>query len=156
MLRSIAFLWRQPEQVSCQKSHYSELLWCAHSRTRQNRMGAVETHFRNAPTPKSGSLAARETSEKSAALRSLIQIVFGIRRKRWLRLDGRRSIQPFRGRKLPKPRSTGAHTAVNRRAMVGRDLTTPAAPHSGWQVLLWRRNDNDRSRRGFKGDGHLM
>ena len=38
------------------------------------------------------SLAARETSAKSAALRSLTQIIFGIRRKRWLRLDGRRSI----------------------------------------------------------------
>ncbi len=63
--------------------------------------------------------------------RGLTQIVFGIRRKRWLWLDGRRSIQPFRGRKLPKPRSTGAHTPVNRRAMVGRDLTTPAAHHSG-------------------------
>src|SRR6266851_578077 len=88
------------------------------------------------------SLAARETSAKSAALQSLTQIIFGMRRKRWLRLDGRRSIQPFHGRKLPKPRSTGAHTAVNRRAMVGRDFTTPAAPHSGWRVLLWRRHDN--------------
>src|SRR5258708_6077728 len=79
-------------------------------------MGAVETHFRNDPTPKSGSLAARETSETSAALPSLTQIIFAIRRKRWLRLGGRRSIQAFRGRKLPKPRSTGAHTAVNPRA----------------------------------------
>jgi hypothetical protein len=142
----------RPEQESCQKSRYSELLCCAHSRTRQNRMGAVETHFRNDPTPKRGSLAARETSEKSAALRSLTQIIFAIRRKRWLRLDGRRSIQPFRGRKLPKPHSIGAHTAVNRRAMVGRDLTTPAAPHSGWQVLLRRRNDNDRIRLGMPTD----
>src|SRR5258708_39476735 len=94
-------------------------------------MGAVETHFRNGPTPKSGSLAARETSEKSAALRSLTQIVFGIRRKRWLWLDGRRAIQPFRGRKVAKPPSTGAHTPVNRRPMDGRDLTPPAAHPPG-------------------------
>ena len=103
----------RPEQESCQKSHYSELLSCARCQTRQNQTGAVAMQFGNDPTLETGFSAARETSEKFAALRSLTRTIFGRRQKRSRRLNGRCSIPPFRGSKLPKPRSISADTTEN-------------------------------------------